>query len=139
MPFFILGYFLPFYLPNSPKKKKKKKTEKESLEISLFYNSVSKIVITCHTVPGIWCVTDVIIFHFGPFFAFFSPMGPENQNFQKNKKNTQKILSFYKHKWQSYDVWFLRYRVQCAKFFVILDCFLHFYPLTTPKIKILEK
>ena len=32
------------------------------LEISSFYNSVPKIMITCYTVPEIWCVTDVIIF-----------------------------------------------------------------------------
>ena len=42
------------------------------------------------------------------------------------------------HKWQSYDVWFLRYGVQQTEFFVILDHFLPFYPLTTPKIKILK-
>ena len=40
------------------------------------------------------------------------------------------------HKWQSYDVWFLRYGVQRTQFFVILDCF---FPLTTLKIKILKK
>ena len=52
-------------------KMKKKKKRKKDLEISLFYNSVSKIMIICYTVPEIWCVTDVIaIFHFGFFFAF---------------------------------------------------------------------
>ena len=34
------------------------------------------------------------------------------------------------HKWQSYDVWFLRYEPWLTKFFVILDNFLPFY---TPK------
>ena len=43
---------------------------KKCLEISLFYTSVPKIMITCYTVPEIWCVTDVIVnFHFGLFFA----------------------------------------------------------------------
>ena len=55
-------------------------------------------------------------------------MDPENQNFQKNGKKHLKILSFYKHKWQSYDVWFLRYGVQWTEFFVILDSLLPFYP-----------
>ena len=32
------------------------------------------------------------------------------------------------HKWKSYDVWFLRYRVWQTEFFVILDHFLPFYP-----------
>ena len=43
---------------------------KKCLEISSFYNSVPRIMIMCYTVPEIWCEADVIIFHFGPFFAF---------------------------------------------------------------------
>ena len=44
------------------------------------------------------------------------------------------------HKWQSYDVWFLRYRVKWTELFVILDHFLLFYPpQKTQKIKILKK
>ena len=37
------------------------------------------------------------------------------------------------------NVWFLRYWVQPTYFLVILDHFFLFYPLTTPKIKILKK
>ena len=37
-------------------------------------------------VPEIWCVTHVIIFHFGPLFALLSPTSPKNQNFEKMKK-----------------------------------------------------
>ena len=41
----------------------------------------------------------------------------KRHNFKKSKfskewKTHLKILSFYKHKWQSYNVWFLRYGVQ---------------------------
>ena len=43
------------------------------------------------------------------------------------------------HKWQSYDVWFLRYGVQWANFFIILDCFLLFYPPNNPKNQNFEK
>ena len=46
---------------------------KKRLEISSFYNSVPRIMIMCYTVPEIWCEADVIIFHFGPFFAFLHP------------------------------------------------------------------
>ena len=53
--------------------KKKKKMPGDNitlqLEISSPYNSVAKIMVICYTVPEIWCVTDVVIFHFGPFFA----------------------------------------------------------------------
>ena len=37
------------------------------------------------------------------------------------------------HKWQSYDVWFLRYGAQQTECFVILDHFLPFYPLMDPQ------
>ena len=47
---------------------KKMKKEKKHLEIS-FYISVPKIMVISHTVPEIWCVTDLIIFHFGIFLA----------------------------------------------------------------------
>ena len=36
------------------------------------------------------------------------------------------------NKWQSYDVYFLRYVAWQTEFFVILDCFLHFYPPNNP-------
>ena len=40
------------------------------------------------------------------------------------------------HKWQPYDIWFLRYEPSNTDFFVILG---HFLPLTSPKIKIFNK
>ena len=42
------------------------------------------------------------------------------------------------HKLQSYLVWFLRYGAQQTKFFVMLDHFLPFHPLTTQKTKFLK-
>ena len=48
---------------------------KKTLEISLFYIHVPKIMIICiYTVPEIWDMTNVIIiFHFGLFFALLPP------------------------------------------------------------------
>ena len=43
------------------------------------------------------------------------------------------------HKWQSYDVWFLRYGVRQSEFFVILDYFLPFYPSNNSKNQNFEK
>ena len=43
------------------------------------------------------------------------------------------------HKWQSYDVWFVRYKVWQTGCFVILDHFLPFYPPNNPKYQNLEK
>ena len=63
--------------------------------MSSFYNSVPKIMIICYTVLEIWCVTDVIIFNFGPFFTFLLPQQLEKSEFWKNEKKLQGILSFY--------------------------------------------
>ena len=90
-------------------------------------------------VPEIWSATDIIFCHFGPFLPFYPPMDSGNKNDQKNEKKHLKILSFYKHKWQSYDVWFLKYRVHQTNFFVILDHFLPFYPPNNPKNQNFEK
>ena len=90
-------------------------------------------------VPEIWSATDRIFGHSGPFFALLPPCGPRKSKFSKKWKKQLKILSFYKHKWQSYDVWFLRYGVQWTEFFVILDHFLPFYPPNNPKNQNFEK
>ena len=51
-------------------------------------------MIICFTVPEIWCVTDVVIFHFGQFFTLLATNSPKNQNFKKMKKSLE-ISSFY--------------------------------------------
>ena len=45
------------------------------MEISSFYTSVPKIMIICYTVPKIWVMTDVIIFHFELFFSLLPAPG----------------------------------------------------------------
>ena len=47
---------------------------KKFLQI-LSFSSVPKISIICYTVPEIWCMKYVIIFHFGPLFALL-PLAP---------------------------------------------------------------
>ena len=63
------------------------------------------------------------------FLPFYSPNHLPNQNFEKNKKTTWRYHHFTRvyHKWQSYDVWFLRYEEQQTEFFVILGYFAHLY------------
>ena len=44
-------------------------------------------------VPEIGCMTEVIIFHFGPFFVLLPPpKNPKNQNFEKMKKTPGNII-----------------------------------------------
>ena len=71
----------------------------------------------------------VILDHFLPFY---SPSNPKNQNFEKLKKTPGGIIIVY-HKWQSFDVWFLRYWAWWTEFFVIFDHLLPFYPPYQPE------
>ena len=48
-------------------------------------------------------------------------------------------LTHIYHKWQSYNVWFLRYETWWTEFFVILDCLLPFYPSKNQNFEKLRK
>ena len=56
----------------------------------------------------------------GYFLPFHPTNDPENQNFWKTEKNTGRYYHFtyVYYKWQSSDVWFLRYGPQRTEFFV---------------------
>ena len=73
-----------------------------------------------------------ILSHFLPF----DPLNnPKSQNFEETKKKDWRYYDFILvcYKWQSYDVWLLRYLVQPTELFVILGYFLPFYPHNSPK------
>ena len=77
----------------------------------------------------------------GHFLPFDPPNNLKNQNFEKNEKNTWRYchFTFVYHKWQLYDIWFLRYGVRPTQFFVILGYFLPFYPPNNPENQNFEK
>ena len=75
------------FTPLTARKIKILKKWKNCLEISSFYIYVPKIMFRWCMIPEIWCMTDVIIFHFGPFFALSLPQQPEKSKFWKNEKN----------------------------------------------------
>ena len=98
-------------------------------------------------VPEIQSETGRFFCHFRSFFALLTLMIPkikilqppdklQNQNF-KIEKNTQRYynLTHLYQKWQSYDVWFLRYWAWQTEFFC------HFGPFFAllPPNKILKK
>ena len=92
-----------------------------------------------HIMYGSW---DKNFCHSWLSFVLLPPYGPTKSKFFKNEKNIWRYYHFTNafHKWQSYDVWFLRYRVQQTELFVILDqCFTLYSPLTTSKIRIKKK
>ena len=52
-------------------------------------------MIICYTIPEIWCVTDVIIFHFGPICCPYTPLTARKIKILKIWKNRLEISSFY--------------------------------------------
>ena len=74
-------------------------------------------------------------------FCPFTPLTTRQIKILKKRKNTGKYYHFTHayHKWQSYDVWFLRYDAWQTEFFVILDNFLPFHPANNLKNQNFEK
>ena len=139
--FSFWAIFLLFYPPNIPKNEHLKKWKKP-LEILSFYTSVPKIIIICSTVPEIWCVTDVIIFHFRAIICPFTLKSLKNQNFKKNKKIARYIIIL--HKCTKNQDHMLYYPWDMARdgfncYFWLWTIFCPFTPLTTQKKKILLK
>ena len=77
----------------------------------------------------------------GSFLLFYPTNNPQKWKFWKNEKIAWRYDHFTQvyHKWQSYEVWFLRYEAWRTEFFVILDCFLPFYPHNKMKNQNVEK
>ena len=133
--FVILGHFLPFDPPNSPKNQNFEKNEKQKKtpgDITILHMC---FINENHMMYGSWDKERdrqnfFLLRTF--FFVYLPPNNPENQNFEKWKKRVEISFTQVYHKWQSYDAWFLRY----LSFWVI---FCSFTPLTTQKVKILKK
>ena len=88
--------FWLFYTPIITQRIKILKNWKKHLEVSSFYTTVRKIMITCYTVPEIRPVTDVHVnFHFGLFFGLFCPLTAKKIKISKNWKKHPEISSFY--------------------------------------------
>ena len=125
--------FLPFDPPNKPKNQNPKKC----LEILSFYTCVLQMTIMMY---GSWYIKHDRQ-NFLSFLAIFCPFNPltiqKIKTLKKGKKLLE-ILSFTQvyHKWQSYDIWFLRDQLQQIDFFLFsLAIFCPFTPLTFQKMK----
>ena len=135
--FVILDHFLPFQPPNNPENQNLK-IEKNTWRHCHFTNFHDK-----------WQSYDVCswdmernrqnFLSFWTVFCPFTPLCTQKIKILKKQKTQLKMLSFTNvyHKWQSYDVSFLRYRVQQTEFLLFWTIFYPFISLTTQKIKIL--
>ena len=132
--------FFHFYFPNNPKNQNFERMKKTPRDIILHMCTINNN----HMMYGSWDMErDRQKFcHFGPLFALLSPKQPKKSKFWINEKTTWRYYHFayVYHKWQSYDVWLLRYGV-CDRqnFLLFWTVFCPFTPLTTRKIKILKK
>ena len=99
-------------------------------------------MIICYTVPDIWRVTDVIIFHFGLFFALLPLQQPKKWKFQKSEKNPGDIIILHKyaknHDYMLYCSWDMAHNT-CNCYFSFWAIFCTFTPLTAQKIDISKK
>ena len=91
-------------------------------------------------VPEIWSAMDKIFLSFWTVSCRFNPLTTWKIKIWKKWKNHLEILSFFTcvHKWQSHDVWFLRYGAWRTKFFCHLDFSCAFTP-NNPKNQHFEK
>ena len=49
-------------------------------------------MIICYNIPKIWHLTDVIIFHFGLFFALLPPNSLKNEHLKQIKETLGDII-----------------------------------------------
>ena len=85
-------------------------------------------------VPEIWSKTSRIFCHFLDHFLLFYPKNqlPKKSEFWKTEKKAWRYYHVY-HKWQSYYVWFLRYKAWQTRFFCHFELFFAFLPSKQPK------
>ena len=91
---FHFELFFTLSPPLTAPKMKISKNWKKHLEVSSFYTSAPKIMITGYAVPEIWCVPDVIIFHFELFFTFLTHQQPEKWKYKEIEKSTWRYHHF---------------------------------------------
>ena len=137
----LMGHFLPSSSPLKSQKIKFLKNWKKLMELSLFYKCVPKI--TVYMMYAFWDM-ECDSHNFVSFWAMFCPLPhywPWKLKFGKNVKSSWRYHPFTHvyHKWRSYDVCFLRYKVGQSKFFVILGDFYPFDPPNNPKHRNFEK
>ena len=134
-----MGNFLPLTFLITQKIKILEK-RKKCLRM-LFYTCVPEMKIIWCIVRQKWSETDIIWSHFGPFFCSFIHLTTRQKKLlKKRKKRLEVYLHFLKvcHKWQSHNVWFLRYKAW-HNFLLFWTIFCPFTTIATQRPKFLKK
>ena len=121
--------FCPFTPLRTQKIKMLKKWKKTPGDIIILHKCTINDNHMMHGSPDIQC--NRIFCRFGLFFCPFTQLTTQKIRILKNEKNNQRYHHFTQahHKWQSYDVWFLRYKAQLTEF--VLSFWAIFSPLTS--------
>ena len=128
--FVILDHFFSFYPSNNLKNQNFEKTKKTPGDIIILHMCT---INDDHMIYGSWDMErdrQNFLSFWSVFFFTFTPLTTQKIKILKKWKTAWRFYNFTHvySKWQSYDVWFLRYGVWRTEFFVILDHFLLFYP-----------
>ena len=143
----IFCYFGPLFVLLTPphllwsQKSKFWKKMKKCLEILSFYIYTCTINEDHIMMYGSWktrCDRQFFV-TLGYFLIFQSPDNPENQNFKVEKNTWRYHFTHLHYKWQSCNVWFLKYGAHQTKFLLFWTVYCHFTSLSTQKIKIFKK
>ena len=141
--FFILGYFLPFYLPNSPKNENFKKRKEKNTWGYHHFTQVHQKAWSYDLLflrYGAWR-TLMLFFILGNFLPFYPPNSPKNENFKKLKKPLE-ISSFNTKCTKNHDMSWCSWDTACDRcncYFSFWAIFCPFTPLPAQKIKISKK
>ena len=132
--FVILGHLLPFDPPNNPKDQNFEKIKKLPRNIIILHLCATN---DDHMMYDFWDM-ECYRQNFFSFWTLFCPFSPPSPTLTTQRikilKNWKKTLLRYHHftqvhhKWQSYDVWFLRYQLQQTDFFCHLGAFFALLP-----------
>ena len=135
--FVILDCSLPFYPINNPGNQNFQKIKKTPGDIIILQMCTMN---GNHIMHGCWDLEhDIILCHFGLFFALLPPWQTKKSKLWKNRKNCWRYhFTHVYHKWQSHDVWFLRFGAWQI-IFCHFGLFFPFYPLENPKNQNFEK
>ena len=104
--------FCPF-TPLTTWKMKISKQWKKRVQMTSFYISAPKVMIIWYTVPEIWNMTDVTVFHFGIFFALLPPLTAQKIKISKKWKKTPGDIIILHMCTKNYDQMFGSLKMVC--------------------------
>ena len=121
------GPFLPFYHPNDPKIQSFEKTKNRPGDIILHMCTINKNHMM-YVSGDMECDRQNFLSFWTSFCLFYPHNNPKKDKILKKWKIAWRYYHFTHvyHKWQSYDVWFLRYGAWRTELLVIFGPFFAF-------------